>query len=537
MSLGASLFLFRKTLPSLAPDLDAYHEKFSKPKPINEAFVAFVKTEIPKIFKDGWDTSYLDRINRVIVGRKSCLEKGDGIESSRDFFINNREGFMRMCTEGVVIPNVRKIAVAVKAGKARIITVASAFQYCLSPLASMIYDHLSRKEWLLRGTAGPSSFKGFHIVDGEVFVSGDYESATDNFNLGHSKEILRSVLDSGKNIPDPIKKTALDSLDCVVVSSGRETVMQSGQLMGDKLSFPLLCLTNYLAFVYALRPMGALPPVRINGDDIAFRSTRAQCNRWFDQVSASGLVVSKGKTMVNSKFFSLNSSFFEATRGLPKVVPFIRSLPLLRPATDGSFKLGERCRSCAVGFSGPRREIVRAEFLRRNKSYLWKSQVSLSRGHGIRVHPHVLVDLGLFEREQTYLSLPEALDCFPIKNRSLDGFKRVKMCTRTVRRASAKCKPDLIKLFINEAWQPQEDQPDSQMGPIRCDVRTLRKGVVKCGKFSHWFKNSAKVPRSFFMTPRAFVRRYKKENPKKGYVVEGYKPLSCTWVPASGKLD
>jgi len=85
MSLAASLFLFRKTLPADSPSLDAYHDKFVNEKPINGGFCDFVDQEIPRLFKEGWDKGFHDRVKRVIVGRKSCLEKGNGIETSRDF--------------------------------------------------------------------------------------------------------------------------------------------------------------------------------------------------------------------------------------------------------------------------------------------------------------------------------------------------------------------------------------------------------------------------------------------------------------------
>jgi len=315
MTLSASLFLFRKTLPTDQPDLNKLHDKFANAKATNSRFLAFVRQEIPHLFKPGWDQSYQDRVQRVTVGTKSFLEKEVPEETAR-WFVNEhvgREEFMAMCRNGRVFRNTRRLAVARKAGKARVVTVASVFQYCLTPLASMMYDHLSKKKWLLRGTAKPKSFFGFCRVPGEVFVSGDYESATDNFNLDHSRAILLAVLRT-TNLNVGVQSMALASLDAVVESAGRKTRMMSGQLMGDKLSFPLLCLTNYLAFAYSMRSYGPLPPVKINGDDIVFRSTPSMADAWFSVVKDAGLVVSRGKTMVSSSYFSLNSSFFEAKK-------------------------------------------------------------------------------------------------------------------------------------------------------------------------------------------------------------------------------
>jgi hypothetical protein len=38
----------------------------------------------------------------------------------------------------------------------------------------LMYDHLSRFPWLLRGDAKTRKFREFVHVPGEVFVSGDY---------------------------------------------------------------------------------------------------------------------------------------------------------------------------------------------------------------------------------------------------------------------------------------------------------------------------------------------------------------------------
>jgi len=62
-----------------------------------------------------------------------------------------------------------------------------------------------------------------------------------------------------------------------------------GQLMGSLLSFPLLCLQNYIAFRWVFP---ASVPVKINGDDIVFRSTLDQFDRWSAVVGQLGLRLS-----------------------------------------------------------------------------------------------------------------------------------------------------------------------------------------------------------------------------------------------------
>lgn len=244
---------------------------------------------------------------------------------------------------------------------------------------------------------------------------------------------------------------------------------------------------------------------------------------WFEAVKRSGLVVSKGKTMVDATFFSLNSNFFEASiHGKPKQVPFIRSLPLFRPSTDGSLRLGGRLRDCAVGFSPEDRNSVVSLFLRKNKGYLWRSQVSLKRGHGVRVERYILSECGLYEREQTYLSLPADLDQFPSRNRTIPGFSRVPL-TRHYRRKVALSRPALVSRFVEETWcDPSEVEEPEPRGPIRCVHKTMKVGLVACGKFSWMFKD---VALGRFMTPKTFHRHLDRENQKKGYIETRFRGL------------
>lgn len=488
-SLSASFFLFRKTLPSSGPDIRAYMTKLGTPKSPDTAFLDFCKVEIPKIFKEGWDEGFEERVERVVVGTKSFYEKMVPGDTARDFIKENhtREEFMQLCRDGSYpLCNKRRVSVVFAKGKARIVTIASAYQYCLSPISGLIYDQLSKKEWLLRGDAKAASFKQFQRVSGEVFVSGDYESATDNFNLIHSQTILGEVLKTMKNTPMAIRIRALESLDAEIVYKNFRVHQESGQLMGDKLSFPLLCLTNYLAFAYAMRPFCSkgkgLPPVKINGDDIVFRCTKAMADRWFDVVAKSGLVVSRGKTMVHDKYFSLNSTFFTATPSGCRLIPCIRSEPIFVPNPDAAMFLNGRLNACNVGFKGKKKHTLLRLFLRQNVGYLWKSQVSLRRGHNVLVPSYIQRDLGLMEREETYLSLGPSYDKFSeSKKDSIDGYRRVVLSSRRLVKAAVRARDSVREAFVQKAWA-DDDTNDVEnaktRGPIRVqNARKARTGV------------------------------------------------------------
>jgi len=194
-------------------------------------------------------------------------------------------------------------------GKSRSVTVADALQHLLGPLHRTIYGRLSEERWLLRGEAKPSRFDDFHVVSGEVFVSGDYTCATDNLSLEVAEAMLQEMRRSARRIPDRIFEYALSSLRARVHYPDLNIALEQvrGQLMGNLLSFPLLCLQNYIAFRWSV---GASAPVRINGDDIVFRAPPEVADRWAANVGSLGLTLCVGKTLRDKRFFSLNSTFF-----------------------------------------------------------------------------------------------------------------------------------------------------------------------------------------------------------------------------------
>jgi hypothetical protein len=263
-----------------------------------------------------------------------------------------------------------------------------------------MYDHLSRQSWLLRGDATPARFEGFSRVSGEIFTSGDYESATDNLNAHIQKLLLRKVCEQAANVPLGVRDTALRSLQMSLTNkSGRVVVQTRGQLMGNLLSFPLLCLVNYLAFKFFVRrPV----PVLINGDDIVFRSSRQESKRWSEGVGRSGLVLSKGKTLFDSRFFSLNSRFFDAGKRV-RLVPVIRAKSYFGAVEEGVLSLKDRWKSCCEGFGGEKREIVREGFLRENRRYILPSYRSVRNGLGLGVSQRCLERAGLYWRELSYM--------------------------------------------------------------------------------------------------------------------------------------
>jgi hypothetical protein len=94
--------------------------------------------------------------------------------------------------------------------------------------------------------------------------------------------------------------------------------------MGSLLSFPLLCLQNYLAFKWANRGRQDVP-LLINGDDILFQSSEPEFIRsWMQVVGEVGLEVEQTKTSVASDYGSLNSTLLRWKGDRLRVVPTLR---------------------------------------------------------------------------------------------------------------------------------------------------------------------------------------------------------------------
>jgi hypothetical protein len=336
-SLSGSMFLLRKVLPC-PPDPSLWQKHaglMSAPAPEAPAdFLSFASTEVDRLFEIGWDRGYRRHVFEFSPTSSSCLEFSRRSGGVRTFLSYLGEScFQDLCLGEGSLPTEYPVRYSVvkTGGKNRGVTVASGYAAVLGPLHRLLYDHLCNEKWLLRGEAKGRRFSSFQKKEGEVFVSGDYESATDNLSLSVTEMILSRILSRARFIPDSIRRYAMLSLRAEIhYPGGRVVSQQRGQLMGNFLSFPLLCLQNYLAFRFSI-PRDV--PLRINGDDIVFRCRPEEYERWRKNVGAAGLTLSAGKTMVRQTIFSLNSAFFVARRSHVRDIPVVRSSMLV--ASEG----------------------------------------------------------------------------------------------------------------------------------------------------------------------------------------------------------
>jgi len=414
-----SLFLFRKVVPKEKPPLLPYVERLSSAQEEPDPhFLSFAVSLTQRLFKYGWDRGRYERYGRrSFFPTTSCAEwsrmKGgsrglDGMtDAERSEFCSYVLSANKAKTRGVSV-----VQAVESGGKWRIISLPPRVDNALRALHHSMYDHLSRFDWLLRGDAKPSSFKGFTPAEGELFVSGDYESATDNLNSSLQMAIMRALLDNSTSVPEGIKEHALSTYESDLSLSRRAQSSGSaddqpfrqrrGQLMGQLTSFPMLCLVNYITFRYFVRRR---VPVKINGDDIVFRATPVEYDLWRSGVAKGGLTLSEGKTMKDSRFFTLNSTPFKASSTGGRLVGFVRPSACWKKGAlpEQIRSLNSRFYSVAAGLGRQRSRVVRAWFLEQNLKAILASRRSLTRGLGLAVDEGMLRDGKLWHRELFYL--------------------------------------------------------------------------------------------------------------------------------------
>jgi len=456
-SIASSLFSVRKLVISEKPNPLDYVYKMTRPQEMpSPDFLLFCSTQIREIFTQGWDKGYWDQVNGFTPPNKANVRsKKEGTYRSQATKDSSSRGVFRRWAGGQVTSPIElgvKATAVLTAGKWRVITLSDPGLSHLLPLHRTIYNRLSKEKWLLRGEARPGEFSEFVRVEGEKMTSGDYEGATDNLNMHVSKHVLRCLLSSATHIPLRVREEALRSLEMEFLFEDSSTLVQKrGQLMGSPLSFPLLCLINFLSFKYAVRRE---VPVKINGDDIVFRARPDEIEKWFAFVGESGLVVSKGKTLVHGTLLSLNSSYFLSSATGVTGVQHIRASALLKKCEDMSSLTGRVARIKGDLAAGSVRCRAIRVLLRRNFQVIYPAQGSFCRRYNCPIPGNVLKSLGLLERESFYSNLheePAALTAYSRQRQLVvpDGWKKESVAKRGQVKVE---ESEICETFVSGSW-------------------------------------------------------------------------------------
>jgi hypothetical protein len=501
MSIAHSLFLFRKVIPQEKPRVEDYCSRMAEdqPKPDPE-FQHFAVELTRRIFGCGWDSAYCRIASTSSLSVSSCSERSRSEGGGRGLMVQDRMLRAEFCSYVMtscksLTRGVSRVNVVESGGKWRTISIPPSIDGALRPLHKAMYAHLSRFEWLLRGDAKANRFKDFHRVPGEIFISGDYESATDHLNSHLQLAILNELLDSSWRVPEGVKDHVRSLYSEPVLEYGGVTyVKRRGQLMGDLTSFPLLCLINYITFRYCIRRK---VPVRINGDDIVFRATPEEAASWERGVAKGGLKLSQGKTMRNSRFFTLNSALFEGLGNKDRRVGaagvgFVRARAIWPGSSvaESTLSLSDRFHSVAPSMGRQRARVVREFFLRQNEKFVHASRRSITRGLGLSVDREMLHSLGMWHRELFYLEQPVERPLPVLVSGGVpEGFVQVqasKIGPDLARQGEDRFKSALLHLAWTEPYDPKNFNDDAIF-------RRIREGASPYG-INH-FKGIGKVRR------------------------------------------
>ncbi|QGY72601.1 RNA dependent RNA polymerase [Plasmopara viticola lesion associated ourmia-like virus 71] len=351
------------------------------PRILPRGYLKFARRVTSSLFRLGWDQGvYEDHVlttSPPLSGSTDCVRSEGGVLGSGI----DQPSFLDACLRGFQgdIDFRAELTVVQSAGKPRPLSKFSAGTLYLRPLHKAIYDTLSSQRWLCRGDVTTEKLcqAGFVRIDGEVLTSGDYKSATDGLSIEVAEVILECLLAKSSSVPASIQRAALQSLrpNLFSLSEDLDFVPNIGQMMGSYLSFPLLCLQNYIAFAYAAHIEGRNVdemPLMINGDDILFRSDPEFSQRWMDLVLSLGLEVERTKTSVDHSYGSLNSTLIRRKAGKYVVVPTVR-FGMLRHC-ENFLALSSVFRDFVAGIRGSLRYRVGQAF------FSWHlSEIKLSR--------------------------------------------------------------------------------------------------------------------------------------------------------------
>jgi len=292
-----------------------------------------------RILVDGWGA-------RLVRARKESVDPSGG----SDVYFPDQQGCLEASrasggtmsvsvARSMLSPsNHLRVACAKTKGKNRVVTVQPArVKRILRPVHTALYDHISSFGWCVRGEVTSEDFLAVSSDrrDGESFISGDYSSATDKIYLLAVEAMVEVLLES-PSLSSEERSELMGSFRDLEVFTGSpcsleyEGRVSRGQMMGNLVSFPLLCILNKVCFDLTCDLSGHRSGRigRFNGDDCLFSGDRHFYETWQRVTAAFGFVVNTSKTGFSPRFGELNSRCFDYKRGR-----FLRkiSLSFLRP--------------------------------------------------------------------------------------------------------------------------------------------------------------------------------------------------------------
>ncbi|QGY72575.1 RNA dependent RNA polymerase [Plasmopara viticola lesion associated ourmia-like virus 45] len=355
LSLAASLNSVPKTWPDncdcmsgqLASELCA---RLTKEKPqLPGGYLEFVRSKIRMLFPRGFkESSLLKRAEMITPPFTSTTVSSRSEGGSYEYWEGQREAYLSAVKNPQVI-HCPQFMVAKDAGKPRPLVKNHPTYLLLKPLHRLLYDKISHQPWLLRGPPSRSKLLSAGFSPRGVYLSADFSAATDNLPIEVAESIIEELAFLSPSSLSPVFAEALSSLRPSISGlSDRPIVPSVGQLMGNLLSFPLLCLQNWLAAEWVDEQVGETTAKLINGDDLVVEASERWC-AWYRRVAPGlGLNLNEKKTAYSSRFLTINSQYFSSNF---KVIPFVKCRGL---ATSDPRDLADAMNSVSGDFASVR---------------------------------------------------------------------------------------------------------------------------------------------------------------------------------------
>jgi hypothetical protein len=268
---------------------------------------------------DGWGKRLVERrkgggdpyLGEYVPGQQGCCEVPSGEGGTLACGPDDYSGDRSLVRRGV----------AKTKGKHRVVTMQSAeVKRVLTPVHNALYDHISSKGWCVRGEVRKEDFDAV-ISDqreGEEIISGDYKAATDNLYLPAVEAVIAEV-SKCPELTEEEREVLLESFTDLrwKSNSGARHPIKRGSMMGNLVSFPLLCLLNKASFDIACDVSEGKRSARVgrfNGDDCCFNGDSRFFKIWRHVTSIFGFVVNEEKTGVSRRWAELNSSIYDVRR-------------------------------------------------------------------------------------------------------------------------------------------------------------------------------------------------------------------------------
>nr|UUW21049.1 MAG: RNA-dependent RNA polymerase [Sanya botourmia-like virus 18] len=269
---------------------------------------AFARQVAAEVFRPGWDRTYRSFCRSFVPKAKARAEKlACGLYWNASAWWSehsSREEYLDSTIRGKLFSydHPSRYKEVPTAGKVRPMIIPSVSIDLLGPLHKTMYQHMASQPWLLKGK--PSVERLRCILEQEWKTSVDLVNATDGLTLDVCEIALDVCQSNARDVPAEIFLRARRSLTPLFTHDGDFYRIASGQMMGQYLSFPLLCFQSYVAARWATRGLDA--KFAINGDDCLIGcSSRDVVNRYPEH-----LVMNKDKTAVRRTVAEINSTQF-----------------------------------------------------------------------------------------------------------------------------------------------------------------------------------------------------------------------------------